>query len=53
MLALICSIRAELKGAYGFPRMVRGLRARAFLAGKEMVEADARQPDSCAARAVL
>ena len=31
MLALIQAIHAELKGAYGSPRMVRELRARGFL----------------------
>ena len=30
MLALIRAIHAELKGAYGSPRMVRELRARNF-----------------------
>ena len=38
MLALIRSIHAELKGAYGSPRMVRELRARGFSASKERVE---------------
>ena len=38
MLALIRAIHAELKGAYGSPRMVRELRARAFSASKERVE---------------
>jgi len=38
MLVLIRSIHAELKGAYGSPRMVRELRARAFSASKERVE---------------
>ena len=38
MLALIRSIHAELKGAYGSPRMVRELRARGFAASKERVE---------------
>jgi transposase InsO family protein len=38
MLALIQAIHAELKGAYGSPRMVRELRARGFSAGKERVE---------------
>jgi transposase InsO family protein len=38
MLALIRAIHAELKGAYGSPRMVRELRARGFSAGKERVE---------------
>ena len=38
LLALIRAIHAELKGAYGSPRMVRELRARAFSASKERVE---------------
>lgn len=38
MLALIQSIHAELKNAYGSPRMMRELRARGFSAGKERVE---------------
>jgi transposase InsO family protein len=38
MLALIRAIHAELKGAYGSPRMVRELRARGFPASKERVE---------------
>ncbi len=38
MLAVIRSIHAELKGAYGSPRMVRELRLRGFTAGKERVE---------------
>jgi transposase InsO family protein len=38
LLALIRAIHAELKGAYGSPRMVRELRARGFSAGKERVE---------------
>ena len=38
MLSLILSIHAELKGAYGSPHMVRELRARGFLAGKQRVE---------------
>jgi putative transposase len=38
MPALISSIRAELKGAYGSPRMVRELRARGFGACKARVE---------------
>jgi len=38
MLALIRAIHAELKGAYGSPRMVRELRLRGFTAGKERVE---------------
>jgi putative transposase len=33
MLALIQAIHAELKGAYGSPRMVRELRSRGFPAG--------------------
>jgi putative transposase len=38
MLAVIRAIHAELKGAYGSPRMVRELRLRGFAAGKERVE---------------
>ena len=38
MLALIRAIHAELKGAYGSPRMVRELRSRGFSASKERVE---------------
>ena len=38
MLALIRAVHAELKGAYGSPRMVRELRARGFPASKERVE---------------
>lgn len=38
MLAVIRAIHAELKGAYGSPRMVRELRRRGFAAGKQRVE---------------
>jgi len=38
MLALIEAIHAELKGAYGSPRMVRELRRRGFPASKQRVE---------------
>ena len=38
MLALIRAIHAELKGAYGSPRMVRELRAQGFSASKARVE---------------
>ena len=38
LLALIRAIHAELKGAYGSPRMVREMRARGFPAGKTRVE---------------
>lgn len=38
MLALIQSIHAEFKGAYGSPRMVRELRSRGFPASKTRVE---------------
>jgi putative transposase len=38
MLAVIGAIYAELKGAYGSPRMIRELRLRGFTAGKERVE---------------
>jgi transposase InsO family protein len=38
MLALIQAIHAELKGAYGSPRMVKELRSRGFSASKTRVE---------------
>jgi putative transposase len=38
MLALIRSIHAQLKAAYGSPRMVKEIRGRGFPAGKERVE---------------
>jgi transposase InsO family protein len=38
MLAVIRAIHAELRGAYGSPRMVRELRRRGFAAAKERVE---------------
>jgi putative transposase len=38
MLVLIRALHAELKGAYGSPRMVRELRRRGYCAGKERVE---------------
>ena len=38
MLAVIRAIHAELKGAYGSPRMMRELRLQGFTAGKERVE---------------
>ena len=38
MLALIRAIHAELRGAYGSPRMVRELRAKGFSASNERVE---------------
>jgi transposase InsO family protein len=38
MLTLIRAIHAELKGAYGSPRMVRELRTREFSASKKRVE---------------
>jgi transposase InsO family protein len=38
MLALIESIHAEFKGAYGSPRLARERRARGFSASKERVE---------------
>lgn len=37
VLVLIRTIHAELKGAYGTPRMVRELRARGFSASKQPV----------------
>ena len=38
LLMLIRAIDAELKGAYGSPRMILELRARGFRAGKDRVE---------------
>ena len=38
MLALIRAIHAEIRGAYGSPRMVRELRSRGFPASKGRVE---------------
>ena len=38
MLTLIRALHAELKGAYGSPRMVREIRARGFPASKQRVE---------------
>jgi putative transposase len=38
MLALIRAIHAEIRGAYGSPRMVREFRARGFPAGRGRVE---------------
>lgn len=38
MPALVRAIHAELKGAYGRPRMVRELRLRDFSASKERLE---------------
>lgn len=38
MLALIRAVHAELKGAYGSPRMVKELRDRGFSASKARVE---------------
>jgi putative transposase len=38
LLALIRSIHAEVKGAYGSPRMTEEIRARGFPASKERVE---------------
>jgi putative transposase len=37
-LAIICTIHAEFKGAYGSPRIVRELRQRGYTASKERVE---------------
>jgi putative transposase len=45
MLAIIRAIHAELKGAYGSPRMVRELRLRGFTASKERVERLMREND--------
>ncbi len=38
LLALMAAIHAELKGAYGSPRMLRELRSRGVPVGKERVE---------------
>jgi putative transposase len=38
LLALIRTIHAEVKGAYGSPRMTKEIRARGFPASKERVE---------------
>ncbi|OTP79333.1 Mobile element protein [Caballeronia sordidicola] len=38
MLELIRSVHAQLKGAYGLPRMLKELRARGFPAAKSRVE---------------
>ena len=38
MIALIRATHAQLKGAYGSPRMLREIRARGFPASKERVE---------------
>jgi len=38
LLTLIRSVHAEVKGAYGSPRMTIEIRARGFPAGKERVE---------------
>ena len=43
LLALIGALHAELKGAYGSPRMVREIRGRGFPASKERVERLMRQ----------
>jgi len=45
MLALIRAIHAEVKGAYGSPRMTRELRDRGFPACKERVERLMREND--------
>lgn len=45
MLALIRSIHAQVKGAYGSPRMTTELRARGFPASKERVERLMREND--------
>lgn len=45
MVAVISAIHAELKGAYGSPRMIRELRLRGFTAGKERVERLMREND--------
>ena len=38
MVAVMRAIHAELKGAYGSPRMMRELRRHGFTAGKERTE---------------
>lgn len=38
MLALIRTLHAQLKGAYGSPRMLKEIRARGFPAGKARIE---------------
>jgi putative transposase len=38
LLAVIRSLHAELKGAYGSPRMLKEIRARGFPVGKDRVE---------------
>jgi putative transposase len=48
MLAVIRAIHAELKSAYGSPRMMRELRLRCFTAGKERVERLMRENGICA-----
>jgi putative transposase len=54
MLALIRAIHAEVKGAYGSPRMVRELRARGFSAGQGTGRtADARERHPCPPQAAL
>jgi len=37
-LTVMRAIHAELKGAYGSPRIIRELRVRGFSAGKERIE---------------
>ena len=44
LLALIRAIHAQLKGAYGSPRMVKEIRGRGLPASKERVERLRRQP---------
>ena len=53
MLALIQAIHAELKGAYGSPRMVRELRARHECLQDAGGAAHARSRHSCASQAAL
>jgi len=40
MLALIRAIYAELKGAYGSPRITKELRMRGFAVSKARIELD-------------
>jgi putative transposase len=47
MLALIRAIHAELKGAYGSPRVVKEIRGRGFPAGKQRVERLMRENNIC------
>lgn len=48
MVTLIRAIHAELKGAYGSPRITEELRGRGFPASKERVERLMRENSICA-----